>query len=112
MTNRYTKLSINLKNKKIRDFVLIHLVPKAHVIVETFRPGVMERFGLAPLSVHRRNPNIVYVRIAGYGQDTSNPMIGEAGRDLNYIAYAGILQKFRRNYASTDIPFPGNFLTY
>jgi|FLMP01.2.fsa_nt_emb alpha-methylacyl-CoA racemase len=62
-----TRLTLNLKNKKIRDFVLMHIVPKVDIIIEGFRPGVMERFGLAPSSVHRVNPKVIYVRISGYG---------------------------------------------
>ena len=64
-SQRYKKQ--NLKNKKIRDFVLMHIVPKVDIIIEGFRPGVMERFGLAPSSVHRVNPKVIYVRISGYG---------------------------------------------
>jgi len=63
----HSKLALNLKNKKIRDFVLNHIVPKVDIIIEGFRPGVMERFGLAPNSVHRVNPKVIYVRISGYG---------------------------------------------
>jgi alpha-methylacyl-CoA racemase len=62
-----SKLTLNLKNKKIRDFVLLQIVPKVDIIIEGFRPGVMERFGLAPNSVHRVNPKVIYVRISGYG---------------------------------------------
>ena len=56
-----------MKNKKIRDFVLTQIVPKVDIIIEGFRPGVMERFGLAPNSVHRVNSKVIYVRISGYG---------------------------------------------
>lgn len=61
------KLRLNLKNKKIRDFVLGVVVPRVDIILEAYRPGVMERFGLEPESVHRQNPSLLYVRLSGYG---------------------------------------------
>lgn len=62
-----TKLSLNLKNKKIRDFVLKEIIPRFDIILESYRPGVMERFGLSPETVHAVNPSLIYVRVSGYG---------------------------------------------
>jgi len=45
-------LALNLKNKKIRNFVLTEIIPRCDVLLESYRPGVMERFGLDPEPVH------------------------------------------------------------
>ena len=55
---------------------------------------------------------MIYVRVSGYGQDSTNPMTSEAGRDLNYLAVSGLLRKFRRSPDSKEITFPGNIITY
>lgn len=62
---------------------------KADVIVEGFRPGVMERLGLGPLVLLARNPRLVYGRITGWGQ--TGPLATVAGHDINYIALTGAL---------------------
>jgi len=110
-TSDPTKLSLNLKNRKIRDFVLTQLIPKVQFVLESYRPGVMERFGLGPDSVHRINPKLIYVRVSGYGHQHTK-LQQQAGRDLNYLAASGMLSKFRRNADSAAPAFPGNLLTY
>ena len=62
---------------------------RADVLVEQFRPGVMERLGLGYEAVRRVNPGIVYCSITGYGQ--SGPLAKKAGHDLNYMAETGCL---------------------
>ena len=104
-----TKLSLNLKNKKIRDFVLNHIIPRIDIILESYRPGVMERFGLCPETVHSVNPALIYVRVSGYGNSS---LSAAAGRDLNYLAASGILAKFRRSGNSTAPVAPANILSY
>ncbi len=42
-------------------------MPKMHILIESFRPGVMERLGIGPKDIHAVNPQIVYVRLSGYG---------------------------------------------
>ena len=59
------------------------------MLVEQFRPGVMERLGLGYEAVRAINPRIVYCSISGYGQ--SGPRAGEAGHDINYIGNTGLL---------------------
>jgi alpha-methylacyl-CoA racemase len=68
---------------------LAPLVARCDVLVEQFRPGVMERLGLGYAAVKAVNPRVVYCAITGYGQD--GPRRGEAGHDLNYIAATGLL---------------------
>jgi alpha-methylacyl-CoA racemase len=68
---------------------LMPLVASADVIVEQFRPGVMDRLGLGYEAVSRENPRIVYCAITGYGQ--SGPRASTAAHDLNYCADTGML---------------------
>ncbi|PLX39527.1 MAG: CoA transferase [Hyphomicrobiales bacterium] len=65
------------------------LLERADVLVEQFRPGVMERLGLGYEAVKAMNPRIVYCSITGYGQ--SGPRANEAGHDLNYVGSTGLL---------------------
>jgi alpha-methylacyl-CoA racemase len=70
------------------------LVEKADVVIEGYRPGVMERLGLGPDVALARNPRLVYGRMTGWGQD--GPLAPRAGHDINYIALAGVLHAFGR----------------
>jgi alpha-methylacyl-CoA racemase len=70
------------------------LLVDADVLIEGFRPGVMERLGLGPAEVAAHNPRLVFGRITGWGQ--SGPLAGRAGHDLNYIAVAGVLAHIGR----------------
>lgn len=69
--------------------VLLQLIEGADVLVEGFRPGVMERLGLGPEHCLQRNPRLVYGRMTGWGQ--SGPLASAAGHDLNYLAITGAL---------------------
>ena len=63
---------------------VLHLVDRADVLVEGFRPGVAERLGLGPEVCLERNPRLIYGRMTGWGQD--GPMAAMAGHDLNYVS--------------------------
>jgi alpha-methylacyl-CoA racemase len=65
------------------------LVASADVLIEGFRPGVMERLGLGPDDCLRLNPRLVYGRMTGFGQD--GPLAPHAGHDIGYIALTGAL---------------------
>ena len=65
------------------------LLARADVLVEQFRPGVMERLDFGYEAVRAKNPRIIYCSISGYGQ--SGPRRAEAGHDLNYIGATGLL---------------------
>ncbi len=67
----------------------LDLLARADVLIEGFRPGVMERLGLGPEVVLQRNPALVYGRLTGWGQ--TGPLARTAGHDINYIALAGAL---------------------
>lgn len=81
-------MTLNLKNAKARD-ILLRLVKDADVLVESFRPGVMDRLGVGYEALAKKNPRLVYCAITGYGQD--GPYAQRAGHDLNYLGYGGIL---------------------
>src|SRR5689334_24478303 len=68
---------------------LAPLLARADILVEQFRPGVMERLGLGYAAVRAKNPRLIYCSISGYGQ--RGPRAGEAGHDLNYIGATGLL---------------------
>ncbi len=81
-------LAIDLKNSEAVDTVL-QLVDQADVLLEGFRPGVMERLGLGPDVCLARNPRLVFGRMTGWGQE--GPLSQAAGHDINYISIAGAL---------------------
>ena len=67
--------------------LVLDLVERADALVEGFRPGVAERLGLGPEDCWARNPQLVYGRMTGWGQD--GPLAQTAGHDIDYIAIAG-----------------------
>ena len=68
---------------------MLALAERADVLLEGFRPGVMERLGLGPEILLARNPRLVYARLTGWGQ--AGPLAGAAGHDINYLALTGAL---------------------
>jgi alpha-methylacyl-CoA racemase len=87
-------IGVDLKNEAGVETVL-KLVEKADVLIEGFRPGVMERLGLGPDVCLARNPRLVFGRMTGWGQE--GPMAQAAGHDINYIALAGVLHHIGRD---------------
>ncbi|TIV96730.1 MAG: CoA transferase [Mesorhizobium sp.] len=77
--------------------LLLRLAEKADILIEGFRPGVMERLGLGPDIVRDRNPALIYGRLTGFGQD--GPLSPRAGHDITYLAYAGLLHAIGRQAA-------------
>ena len=86
-------VAVDLKRPAGVD-LLLALAERADVLIEGFRPGVMERLGLGPEPCARRNPRLVYGRVTGWGQ--TGPLAGAAGHDLNYIALTGALHAIGR----------------
>lgn len=84
-------LAVDMKKPGAADVVL-RLIGTADVLLEGYRPGVMERLGLGPGVCHARNPGLVYGRITGWGQD--GPLAPTAGHDINYVALTGLLGAF------------------
>lgn len=83
-----SSLALDLKSADDRRSLDAYLA-SADVLIEQFRPGVMDRLGLGYERVRARNPRIVYCSITGYGQD--GPRRDQAGHDLNYMAETGVL---------------------
>lgn len=81
-------IAIDLKNPREVER-LLPLVVEADVLVEQFRPGVMDRLGLGYERLRTLNPRLVYCAITGYGQ--TGPRAQEAAHDLNYVAESGLL---------------------
>jgi len=79
---------LDLKSEEARRR-LEPLLARADILVEQFRPGVMERLGFGYEAVRRINPRLIYCSISGYGQD--GPRALEAGHDINYQAVSGLL---------------------
>ena len=86
-------VTLDLKSPKGAEAAL-ELLARADALIEGFRPGVMERLGLGPKIALARNPELVYGRMTGWGQD--GPLAPRAGHDINYIALAGVLNAFGR----------------
>ncbi len=86
-------IGVNLKSSDGVETVL-RLVETADVLLEGFRPGVMERLGLGPDVCLARNPRLIYGRMTGFGQE--GPLAGAAGHDINYISLAGALESIGR----------------
>jgi crotonobetainyl-CoA:carnitine CoA-transferase CaiB-like acyl-CoA transferase len=81
-------IAADLKNAEERAAVLA-LAREADVLVEQFRPGVMDRLGLGYAALREQNPRLIYCSITGFGQD--GPLAQVAGHDLTYLARAGML---------------------
>lgn len=81
-------LGADLKSEEGRRSAL-ELVGRADVLLEGFRPGVMERLGLGPRECLDLHPRLVYARVTGWGQD--GPLAHTAGHDVNYISVNGAL---------------------
>jgi crotonobetainyl-CoA:carnitine CoA-transferase CaiB-like acyl-CoA transferase len=89
MLNRgKTCIELDLKDTAARERVL-ELVDKADVVLEQFRPGVMERLGLGPQDLTKRNPRLVYCSITGFGQ--TGPYAQRAGYDFMIQGMGGLM---------------------
>ncbi|GAA1868823.1 CaiB/BaiF CoA-transferase family protein [Pseudonocardia ailaonensis] len=88
------KLSVTLDLKDVADRERFEaLVATADVLVESFRPGVMGRLGYDVETLHGIRPSLVIASISGYG--SNGPLSQEAGHDLNYLAFSGLLDRLR-----------------
>jgi len=82
-------IAVDLKHPDGVETVL-RLAERADALLESFRPGVMERLGLGPAIVLRRRPVLVYARLSGWGQ--TGPLAAAAGHSLNYEALSGFIR--------------------
>ena len=81
-------IRLDLKNERGRE-ALLRLVREYDVVLESFRPGVLDRLGVGYERMREENPGIVYCAISGYGQD--GPKRGASGHDMNYLGLIGLL---------------------
>src|ERR1700685_4460887 len=81
-------IRLDLKHERGRE-ALLALVREHDVVLESFRPGVLDRLGVGYERMREENPGIVYCAITGYGQD--GPRKGAAGHDMNYLGLIGLL---------------------
>src|SRR5688572_8966534 len=81
-------VTLNLKAPEGRE-ALKRLVRGYDVLVESFRPGVMDKLGVGEAALRAENPRLIYCAISGYGQ--TGPDRLKAGHDINYVARAGVL---------------------
>ncbi|MEU5660423.1 CaiB/BaiF CoA-transferase family protein [Streptomyces sp. NPDC047737] len=102
LTNRNKRsVLVDLKAEGGADTVL-DLVERADVLIEGYRPGVAERLGVGPEVCLKRNPQLVYGRMTGWGQD--GPLADRAGHDISYIALTGTLSMIGRSGEPPTVP--------
>lgn len=92
---------LDLKSDEGRA-VFLKLVGSADVVIEGFRPGVMEKLGIGPEECMAVNPKLVYGRMTGWGQ--VGPLANNAGHDINYIALTGALHAIGRKNEKPVVP--------
>ena len=78
------------------------LINRADVLIEGYRPGVMERRGLGPAAFEASNPKLIYGRVTGWGQ--TGPLSAAAGHDINYVALTGALSIASRAGTAPSLP--------
>ena len=93
-------ISLNLKNPQGLS-LLKDVLTRVDVLIEPFRPGVLESIGLAPDELLKRNPRLIVARLTGFRRD--GPYANMAGHDINYLAISGILSQLGR---ANGAPYP------
>ncbi|KAI9142804.1 CoA-transferase family III domain-containing protein [Paraphysoderma sedebokerense] len=99
------KLSICVNLKELDGVNLAkHLISKADVVLDPYRPGVLEKLGLGPNVCQKLNERLIFARLTGYPRHDS--VYGQmAGHDINYLALSGILSKLRSEDAAPSPPY-------
>lgn len=105
LTRHKSSLPLSLKTPTGRNLFL-HLIERADILLDPYRPQVLERLDLSPKTLHALNPRLIIARLTGFRRD--GPYRDMAGHDINYLAVSGVLallgRKGERPYA------PGNLL--
>jgi crotonobetainyl-CoA:carnitine CoA-transferase CaiB-like acyl-CoA transferase len=94
---------VDLKSEHALD-LLTPAIQEADILIEQFRPGVMDRLGFGPLALRAINPRLIYCSITGYGQ--TGPRALEAGHDLTYQALGGLLAQSLQAGGLAPLPPP------
>jgi alpha-methylacyl-CoA racemase len=101
LTRRKTSIAVDLKSPAAIALVK-KLLPNVDVVIDPFRPGVLEKLGLSPQDVLLKiNPRLIVGRMTGFRRDGKYSMM--AGHDINYIAVSGVLSLFGRK---GEKPYP------
>lgn len=87
-------LGLDIKKEEGQDIVK-RLCQISDVLIDTYRPGVMEKLNLGPDKLLSENPRLIYARLTGFGQ--SGPLSARAGHDINYVALSGVLSMLGKN---------------
>lgn len=104
LVNRGKKsMTVDLKQKTGRE-VIYRLIENADVVIEQFRPGVVDDLGIAYDDLRKHNAELVYCSVTGYGQ--TGPYADRVGHDLNYIGVAGLLDMTRKDESDSPV-IPG-----
>jgi crotonobetainyl-CoA:carnitine CoA-transferase CaiB-like acyl-CoA transferase len=82
-------IKLNLKIREGKE-IFYRLIQFYDIILESFRPGVMDRLGIGYQELKKRNPRVILCSLSGYGQD--GPYQGRSGHDINYIGLGGVLE--------------------
>ena len=88
LTRNRESIALDLRHEEGRA-VVRRLAASADGLIEGYRPGVMEKFGLGPEALLEANPKLIYGRVTGWGQE--GPLAQAAGHDINYLALTGLL---------------------
>ena len=94
-------LSLNLKTEAGLD-IFLKLAARSDVVMEGFRPGVVDRLGVGYEAVRKVRPDVIYCAVTGYGQD--GPCRDRAGHDVNYLSQAGVLALIGEKDRPPSIP--------
>jgi len=104
LLNRNKKcIGVNLKNTE-GVAVIKKLITKSDVLIEGYRPGTMENFGLGPDECFKHNAKLIYGRLTGWGQD--GPLAQTPGHDLNYLSISGVLHALGPAGEKPVVPLP------
>lgn len=94
-------MTLNLKTNEGKQ-IFFQLIEKADVMLEGFRPGVVERLGVGYERVCKTNPKIIYCSISGYGQ--TGAFVDRVGHDINYLSTSGVLNLIGESDRPPSIP--------
>jgi crotonobetainyl-CoA:carnitine CoA-transferase CaiB-like acyl-CoA transferase len=94
-------ISLNLKTEAGLE-IFFKLAARSDVVMEGFRPGVVDRLGVGYEAVRRVRPDVIYCAVTGYGQD--GPARERAGHDVNYLSQAGVLELMGESDRPPSIP--------
>ncbi|CAD8143503.1 unnamed protein product [Paramecium octaurelia] len=98
-------MTFDLKCKQDIEIVK-HMIKDSNVLIDPYRPGVLERLGLSYQVCSKINPKLIYCRVTGFGQNS--PLKEKAGHDINFISYGGVLGYCSSTGTQKRPAIPGN----